>query len=232
MTTEEFSNEFDVLLSSYSTQETGLVGGPLEFSEYEKSIFLTRAQEEVVISIYDGKNPLGESFENTEETRRSLSPLIKTYTTNTAVLGQTGLSQYSKFYNLPADLWYITYESVTLSDPTLGCLNNKEAIVIPVTQDAYYKINKNPFRGASDKRALRLDAGNNIVEIVSKYTTSKYLIRYLSKPAPIIIVNLPDNLSINGISIKTECELNPVMHKTILERAIQLALSSRIQTGK
>ena len=40
MTTEEFSNEFDVLLNSYSS-------GGVEFNEYEKSIFLTKAQEDL-----------------------------------------------------------------------------------------------------------------------------------------------------------------------------------------
>ena len=75
MTTEEFSNEFDILLNSYDTQELGKVQGKLEFDEYEKSVFLTKAQEELVISIYDGKNLSGESFENTEEARRSLSSI-------------------------------------------------------------------------------------------------------------------------------------------------------------
>ena len=232
MTTEEFSNEFDILLNSYDTQELGKVQGKLEFDEYEKSVFLTKSQEELVISIYDGKNLSGESFENTEEARRSLSSLVKTFTTTAQVDGQTGLSIYSKFYNLPTDLWYITYEAVTLSD-TSSCINGTELIVTPVTQDDYYRISKNPFRGANKRRALRLDAGGNMAEIISKYTISKYLVRYLSKPSPIITVGLTDSLSINGVKEKTECELNPVMHRTILERAVKMALLSRVQsTGK
>ena len=227
MTVEEFSNEFDALLSSYSTQDTGL-----EINEYEKSVFLTKAQEELVISIYNGKNPSGESFENTEETRRSLSPLVKTYTTSTNITSQIGLSSLSKFYELPADLWYITYESVTFNDTSLGNLNNSEAIVTPITQDSYYRTNKNPFRGASERRVLRLDTGNGIVEIISKFNISKYLLRYLSRPTPIILTNLTDGVSINGISIKTECELNPAIHRVILEKAVRLALLSRPQTGK
>ena len=65
----------------------GKVQGKLEFDEYEKSVFLTKAQEELVISIYDGKNLSGESFENTEEARRSLSSLVKTFTTTAQVDG-------------------------------------------------------------------------------------------------------------------------------------------------
>ncbi len=33
----------------------------------EKSIFLTKAQEEIIIDLYNGKNPFGDSFEKTEE---------------------------------------------------------------------------------------------------------------------------------------------------------------------
>ena len=232
MTAEEFSNEFDILLNSYDTVELGQVQGKLQFDEYEKSVFLTKAQEELVISLYDGRNSSGESFENTEEARRSLSSLVKTYITTDQITGNTGLSTYSKFYALPSDLWYITYEAVTINDSS-SCLNNTELMVIPITQDAYYKLNRNPFKMANNRRALRLDAGDNIAEIISKYTISKYLVRYLSKPTPIITTALTDNLSINGVVIKSECKLNPVIHRTILERAVRMAYSSRAQsTGK
>lgn len=87
MTTEEFSNEFDILLYSSDALGFGEVQGKLQFDEYEKSVFLTKAQEELVISIYDGKNLSGESFENTEEARRSLSSLVKTFTTTAQVDG-------------------------------------------------------------------------------------------------------------------------------------------------
>ena len=53
MTTEEFSNEFDTLLNSYLvTGEFGKVENlsTIKLDEYEKSVFLTRAQEEIIIS--------------------------------------------------------------------------------------------------------------------------------------------------------------------------------------
>ena len=77
MTTSEFSNEFDVLLNSFYTQ--GVFGetsskSELVLDEYEKSVLLTQAQEEIVKELYSGKFN-GESFEKTEELRRSLSNL-------------------------------------------------------------------------------------------------------------------------------------------------------------
>jgi hypothetical protein len=235
MTTEEFSNEFDTLLNSYSTIEAfGKTPSTVELDEYEKSVFLTKAQEEIVIDMYNGKNPFGDSFEKTEEIRRYLSTLIKTYTTTDKKVGYTGLSKSSVFFELPKDdLWFITYESVNLKDDGLGCMSGEDISVIPITQDEYHRIRKNPFRGTNERRALRLDLSDKVVEIVSKYNVESYLIRYLSRPAPIILTDLTDNLSINGISVKTECELNPVIHRAILERAVKLAIISRVpNTGK
>ena len=234
MTTEEFSNEFDTLLNSYSTIEAfGKTPSTVELDEYEKSVFLTNAQEEIVIGMYNGKNPFRDSFERTEEIRRYLSDLIKTYTTTDKKVGYTGLSKSSVFFELPDDLWFITYESVNLKDDGLGCMSGEDISVIPITQDEYHRIRKNPFRGTNERRALRLDLSGKVVEIVSKYNVESYLVRYLSRPAPIILTNLTDNLSINGTSAKTECELNPVIHRAILERAVKLAIISRVpNTGK
>lgn len=234
MTTEEFSDEFDTLLNSYSNIEAfGKTPSTVEFDEYEKSVFLTNAQEELVIGMYNGKNPFGDSFERTEEIRRYLSGLIKTYTYTTAdkKVGYTGLSKSSVFFELPDDLWFITYEAVDLKDDGLGCMSGEDSSVIPITQDEYHRIKRNPFRGTNKRKALRLDLSDGIVEIISKYNVEGYLVRYLSRPAPIILTNLTDNLSINKISVKTECELSPVIHRAILERAVKLAIMSRVPSA-
>lgn len=234
MTTVEFSNEFDTLVNSHFL--TPPFGGQAYFTdtvfdEYEKSIYLTKAQEEVIVQMYSGKNPLRDSFEKTEEIRRYLNTLIKTFTTSNKKEGYIGLSPNSIFFELPNDLWFITYESANLEDSALGCMDGKNIIIVPVTQDDYYNIVANPFRGANNRRALRLDLSERIVEIVSEYNISQYLVRYLSKPEPIILTDLPDNLSINEISIKTECKLNPVIHRAVLEKAVQLALLSKIPSA-
>lgn len=230
MTTEEFSNEFDTLLNSYSViNKFGKEENPstIELDEYEKSVFLTKAQEEIIIDLYNGKNPLGDSFEKTEEVRRYLSDLIKTYITTEKKTGYVGLSKTSIFFELPEDLWFITYESASLADSRLGCMNGKEISVIPISQDDYFRISSNPFRGSNKRRALRLDNSNGIVEIVSEYNIERYLVRYIARPDPIILTDLPDSLSINKLSKKTECKLNPVIHRAILEKAVKLAILSK-----
>ena len=168
MTTEEFSNEFDVLLNSYATAKPFGVGQSLtELDEYEKSILLTEAQEDIVRDLYNGKLT-GDGFESTEEQRRNLDSLIKTVEPTALDNPTLGLSSNSKFFQLPSDVWFITYESVLLSDDSLGCKNNTKADVIPVRQDEYHSVKDNPFRRPSDKRVLRIDTGSSVIELISK----------------------------------------------------------------
>lgn len=222
MTTEEFSNEFDILVTSISDS--------IKFDEYEKSSFLTKAQESLVLSYYNGKNPSGDCFEKTEEMRRYLSNLIRTKAEHVKVPSLTGLSPTSVFFPIPYDVWFITYETGLFEDDRLGCLNNQEAIVVPITQDDYFRIGENPFRGPSRRRILRLDISENRVEIISDYNIRLYTIRYLKRPDPIILINLPTPLTINDLSEVTECELSSVIHREILELAVKMAIISKIGT--
>lgn len=141
-----------------------------------------------------------------------------------------GMESTSKFFTLPEDLWFITYEAATVSSK--DCHNGKVLDVISVTQDEYHRIKRNPFRGASGRRVLRLDLADSVIELVSKYTVTKYYIRYISQLSPIILVDLPDDLTIKGVSEETECKLHEAVHERILERAVQLAVASKSITSK
>lgn len=228
MTTKEFSDNFDILLNSYNTPERfGFTNtGSIMLDEYEKSLFLSQAQEQIVISLYTGRNEKGKSFENTEELRTNLKSLIKTATIKEDLKVHQGLSGYSKFYILPPDVLFITYESAILDDEKAGCNNGSSILIVPITQDEFYRIMNNPFRQSNKRKALRLDNNQNIAEIISKYNIKDYTIRYLSKPTPIVLTDLVD-VSIDGVNTQTECNLNSAMHRTILERAVALAIASR-----
>lgn len=229
MTNEEFSNEFDNLVNKNVAKPFGVDSTPLEFDEYEKSMFLTKAQESVVISLYRG-TLTGDSFEKTEELRRYLNELIKTYTTTNKVENE-GLTDNSYFFDIPDDVWFITYESAVSQDERLGCAKGTVMEVVPTAQDSLHKTSRNPFRGPNKRRVLRLDVEGKVVELISKFDIDKYQIRYLAKPEPIILIDLPEDLSINGLTKKTECILNPAIHRVILETAVNLALKSRASAG-
>ena len=72
MTTQEFSNEFDVLYNNImSNQAPGL-------DEYEKSVFLTKAQSEVLKNYFNPKgNKYQEGFDESEKRQIDFSTLIK-----------------------------------------------------------------------------------------------------------------------------------------------------------
>ena len=231
MTIDEFSNSFDTLLNSYALisnfgEETSKQ--TITLDEYEKSVLLTKAQEEIVLNLYNGKNPYGEAFEGTEELRRYLSNLITEKSlkpiTNTSGT-PLGLESKSKFFTLPENLWFITLESVVIDNSK--CDAETIMKVYPVKQDEYQAIRDNPFRGANDRRALRLDLSEGNVEIICKYMIAIYYIRYIKKVPPIILEDLPNDLTIEGKSKASNCILHEALHQKILDRAVQLALQSR-----
>lgn len=230
MKVNEFSDSFDILLNSYGSKHNlgEQLSQTISLDEYEKSLFLTKAQEEIVISLYTGKNAYGDSFEKTEEIRRYLANLIAEVSldpiTNTNGI-PLGIASNSKFFTLPDDLWFITYEAVKISDAK--CPSKDTLKVFPTKQDEYHSIKDNPFRGLNDRRALRLDLSEGNVEIVCKYTVSKYYVRYIKKLTPIVLIDLPDGLMVGDEDKISECMLHESLHQKILERAVSLALQSR-----
>lgn len=236
MTNKEFSDSFSTLLNSHDIRSSfGLSAavGTITLDEYEKSVFLTQAQEELVINLYNGKNPYGDSFESSEELRRYLDTLVKTKLFDREEQQDISpkVSKDSIFFKLPSDVAFITYEQVIFSDEALGCYDGESADVYPVTQDEYNRVSRNPFRGATKYRVLRMDTGETNVELISKYKIGSYLIKYLSIPPPIILEDLEDN-EIRGISQESPCTLNPILHNAILKRAVQLALISKTLNSK
>lgn len=226
MTLEEFSNEFDVLV----VHSLKIPSSP--FNEYEKSVFLTKAQEDILKSYYRG-TPLGDSFETTEEIRRYLSSIVKTDELDPIGTDiPTGISSKSAFFNLPEDLWFITYESATVDSANSNCYpNGKETTVTPVSQDQYHKIKNNPFRGPNNRQVIRLDIENDVVELIGNSDISKYTVRYISRPTPIILENLEEPLQINKQSKASECTLHEALHRTILAAAVTMAIASKTKTS-
>lgn len=225
MTTSEFSDAFDVMLNSLAIElKFGHPGESrtLSLDEYEKSVLLTKAQQDIVQGLYNGALT-GRPFESTEEARSALQGLIRTEEPE-QVTGCTGLSDKSVFYKLPDDCWFITYESAVLSDG--GYCDGEAVDVVPVRQDQWHRMRRNPFRKPNSRRVARFDNGCGIVELISNGVVGKYLVRYLRKPRPIILEDIEDPLlSIDGRTEVTECELGVMLHRIILDRAVQLAIA-------
>lgn len=225
MTTEEFEREFDI---SYNNIMSNAAPG---IDAYEKSVFLTKAQEEIVAAIYDG------SFEKTEKSTEYLKDLVVNdyLLPDTDVEPQEKISSNSKLFVFPDNAMFIIYEALHTTD---ACSNSITVPVRPVKHDEYHRISKNPFRKARNTEALRLNRGTYI-EIVSTYRTYNYQIRYIRKPYPIILYTVstqqaptdyPADLTINGTTVKRTSELPEELHRAILDRAVQMAASVYKQT--
>ena len=218
-----FSNSFDTLLQPYIAKESFSEQNNLAFDEYEKSIFLTKAQEQIILELY-------QELEQSEEVRKYLSNLIKT--DNYIPVGEqdeTLINNNFKSYKVEIsnDILFMIYEQCTLSDEN-NCINNKIVSVVPTIHDDLDKVLKNPFKSPNSRKVIRLDFDNKI-ELISKYNISNYKVRYLKKPNPIILVALEDNLSINNGDTKvSNGETNPILHERIVQRAVQLAVQSKI----
>lgn len=236
---EDFSNLFTTLLNSHAMAAGfGSTDNPytLELDEYEKSVFLTLSQEDIVLDLYNGNSGLGGPYEKDEETRRYLANLVcdaelEPIETTTGV--PLGVDSKSKFFTLPDNpgVWTIVYEKALIVDPNT-CKDGSYIDVVPVRHNEYNRLRKNPFRGPNSRRALRFDLFNatdqkDVVEIVSTYTIFRYYLRYLKKPEPIILTDLEDGVTIEDKGTASDCKMHPALHKRILERAVELALQHK-----
>lgn len=213
----EFSNEFDILYNNImSNQAPGL-------SEYEKSVFLTKAQEEIVKNYLNPKgNKYGEGLDDSLKRQIDFSGLIKVSNGIPKGSGLT-IDNRSKLYDLPNDLFVLINETINT--------NTGQKQVVPISYTEYTRLMSKPFKEPFKNQAWRLIGTSNStvsVEIItnSNESITSYVIRYIRRPSPIITTNLyPDyiDLTINGISTISECELNPIIHQDILQRAVELA---------
>lgn len=289
MNNVEFSNQFDVLYNNItSNQAPGL-------NEYEKSVFLTKAQDEVLKNYFNPKsNPKQEGYDDTIKRQADFSGLMRE---KTGTIDNNPTSQFdprSIVYKVPTDVYLIINEQILLKS---GNTTNGIRQILPINYDEYRRVMSKPYKEPLKYQAWRLFTstesnsfnGQRIAEIIMTSTdknsnyTKEYRIRYIKFPKPIILSDFSDafgeDISINGYngseenysdstaaaewaawealtpeeqasirpiprqttvkSIWDPCELDPVIHEEILQRAVELAkvawagdANLTIQTGQ
>jgi len=230
-TVTEWSLEFDLLYDNITSHKAP----GLEL--YEKSVFLTRAEEAVVLGLYRGT--FGDAFEATEEVTAYLNTLIK-QTDGIAIPGAAlaamkHIQEGTQIYSLADDVLFITLEWAKITPD--GCSSEVQVPVIPVTQDEYFRTVRDPFKKQNGRKVLRVEQGKGeqsvssetatltrYSELISDYTVSSYTYRYLAKPAPIILYDTnQSSLKINNQTGPKTCLLPESIHQTILAEAVRLA---------
>lgn len=157
MTIVEFSNEFDVLYNSItSNQAPGL-------DEYEKSVFLTQAQEDIVRCYFDPKsNKVQEGFDGSQKRQYDFSSLIKT----TELKNVTDIMEYEKNntnFNLPSlfDVKSVSFLSpnnlfLTINESIIDTKTNERFLVNPITYNEYFRLKTKPYGMPLKRQAWRL----------------------------------------------------------------------------
>lgn len=141
------------------------------------------------------------------------------------------MRENTRSVTLPSKLMYAINEMVEVTR------NDKKILlqVIPVKFDEYSRLMCKPYKRPLKYQAWRL-INNDVVNkadivVGPSDTLTKYTIRYVRRPNPIIVSDL-DGLTIEGKSTATECELDPILHEEILQRAVELAKIAWTNTGQ
>lgn len=224
MTTQEFSNEFDVLYNNImSNQAPGL-------DEYEKSVFLTKAQNEILKNYFNPKgNKYQEGFDGSPKRQIDFSSLVRV--SEPAITSDSSyikMDNRSKLYTIPTDILFIVNETAKLTSGS----TSRYLSVVPVSFDEYNRLMSKPYKCPLKNQGWRLLQYSNsgIAELIAVGgELSEYKIRYIKRPRPIILTDLDEtysNVSIDGETSISECELDPILHPEILQRAVELAKSA------
>lgn len=237
MTANEFSQEFDILYNNIaSNQAPGL-------TEYEKSVFLTKAQDEIIKNYFTNKpngNKYQEGIEDSAKRYSDFSSIITVVEISNSTT-EKAIDQRGHIFVIPTNLMITLNErfEVIASEETIASYQ-----VIPITLQEYQRLMSKPSQDPLKRQVWKLmgnnASGNGSIEIIPHYkdiksgNTYKLSIRYIRKPHPIILDDLTDQgLTINGESTPYQysqggldasaCELAEELHTEILQRAVELA---------
>lgn len=247
MNSQEFEQRFDVLYNNItSNQAPGL-------NTYEKCIFLTKAQNEKVKNYFSANstgNTLKEGFDDSAKRQADFSGLMLTTKCDVqpisgSIIGSLGdlelsrIDDRSTIFKFPNNVFVPINEVVYTN-------NNERLQVIPLRYNDYTLLMSKPYKRPLKYQAWRLfNSGiggsqqEKYVEIIGgpNQVLNTYVIRYVRTPKPIIIGSL-DGLTIDGYCFEGDletydelegvketkgCELDPIVHEEILQRAVELA---------
>jgi len=197
MIVQEISDRFDYALKKS-------VSG-LALDEYNKSLYLTKAQLEFVRNIV-------KVYEYTDEMRHILAPLVQTTTLNSGNFTQTA-DYYTTSDVLNNTVLEVVFERLNGSIPLIPLDHN----------DIHYTIN-NPFRSPNNKIAYRVTVDDEW-RIYTDQTLTAYLYTWVKYPDPIVLEDFTGtDLEISGVVVPTTSELTDDVVIQIISRAVDLSI--------
>lgn len=244
MTAPEFDNGFDILYNNITSNAAPALDA------YEKSFFLTKAQNELVKNHFSNEK---QGYGSNPKRERDFAYLNKTVEYKQVLSGDDITKSHSesilvKTDNLSKrDVLMIINESVKIGET----LNYRYLPVSILGHNELDRLMSKPFKYPSHGQAWRINTHiekissdndtTEYVELVIPYgeTFYSYILKYIRMPKPIILYN-DSSESPETIEGKSEvsdytdwgndgdyknqaCELAPELHDEILQRAVELA---------
>ena len=231
----EWEERFDVLFNNItSNQAPGL-------NTYEKSVLLTKGQDEVLKNHFTANskgNDIGQGYDDGPKRQIDFSMLTTSKeVTSVSTVAKFDTRSNSRSVTLPTGIMMIINELVQV----LRNSKTIDLVVRPLRFDEYDRLMSKPYARPLVKQAWRLinsDTANKADIVVGPGDViTKYIVRYIRKPKPIIIGDL-DGLTIDGYTYGTGtnqaqgCELDPMLYEEILQRAVELAKIAWTSTGQ
>jgi len=162
MTNLEFSNEFDVLYNSItSNQAPGL-------DEYEKSVFLTKAQSEILREYFNPRiDAANGGFDGSQKRQYDFSTLIRTanlFNVNSIKERITDIEKIDR-----RSLVFLFPQDYFLSVNEVVYDGNKAFSVLPISYDTYQRLMLKPYTMPVKKGVWRLFTDKKNCNFVQEY---------------------------------------------------------------
>ena len=173
------------------------------------------------------------------------------YTSEPTITHVEALGDNPEYWTINSETTqYETEPVVTDHEAVSAVKTKKDFVIVPISYKEYDREMSKPYAQPLKKQAWRLfqnsavgfDINSELIprfNIVQSVADSDhvgdtkgdvvfiYKIRYVKRPRPIILVSLPNGLEIDGESNESDCELNPIVHRDILNKAVELAFAIR-----
>lgn len=246
MTTSEFSKEFDIRFN--------FVNSNLAFSvnDYEKSVYLTRAQEEILSNYFSPRgNKMQEGIDDSAKRDIDFSSIIQVMEATSVKAGVVPFADNGLVFEIADNVLYLLNEKFEYNIITSPTASSKKTSIFPLKWEEYQRILTKAYKSPPKRQTWRMIRSNDttggngngrlVVELIPKSdltgTAYKYTARYIKKPQPIVVASISP-LTVNGISTISECILPTEIHDEILNRAIEICrvdylgdLNAQLQTN-
>lgn len=160
----EFDTQFDLLYNNVTSNAApGL-------DAYEKSVFLTQAQDQIVKAYFNNKlNKVQQGFDESQRRQIDFSMIIRTkdFGAGSSINDTLGIFNNSRYYSMPDNVMFYINEvlQVTRKNKTMNLS------VIPLNYEEYQRQLSKPFKRPLKNQAWRIEV--NGLQLTYTYTDYK-----------------------------------------------------------